>query len=103
MMKMIMKIKQVFILMVFVMALILPCRLNAQWGGSDGLFSDYKDPIYYDRGSYSITLNGTDGTGSGISNQQFGKPLPLGSGLIVMAAAGAGYVLLKRRKENAKN
>ena len=98
-----MKIKHVFILILFVMAFVLPCCLHAQWGGSDGLFNDYKDPIYNDRGSYSITLNGTGGSGSGITNQQFGKPLPLGSGLIVMAVAGASYALLKRRKDNAKN
>ena len=102
MMKIILKIKQLFILIAFILALLLPCSLNAQCGRSDGLFSDYNDP-YNDRGGegYSIYLGG-HGPGGAITNQTFDQPLPLGGGVIVMTVAGASYVLLKRRKNNAK-
>ena len=104
MMEMIMKIKNVFVLLAFMLALLLPCSLNAQWGRSDNFFGDYKEPDYYNRGGegYSIYLGG-HGPGGTITNQTFDQPLPLGSGLIVMTVAGAGYVLLKRRKNNTKN
>ena len=34
-----------------------------------------------------------------ITNQTFGNKLPLGSGLAVLVAAGAGYAVLRRRKK----
>ena len=34
-------------------------------------------------------------------NQSFGQELPLGSGLLILTAAGAGYAL-KKRKSNTK-
>jgi hypothetical protein len=37
----------------------------------------------------------------GITNESFGNnPTPLGEGLIVMMLGGAGYALLKRKKNN---
>ena len=33
-----------------------------------------------------------------ITNQTFGNKLPLGSGVLIMVAAGAGYAALKRKK-----
>ena len=98
--------KLLYILPMVIVMLLLPLTINAQWGRSDGLFSDYNDPYYNDRGggSYVITFGGSaPGDSNSITNQTFDQPLPLGSGLIVMTVAGAGYALLKRRKNNAKN
>ena len=92
--------KYIISLIVLIMMTILPCRLNAQFGRSDVFFGGYNDDIYGEtRASYTINVYGDVNTG--ISNQQFGAPL--GSGLIVMVAAGAGYAIIKRRKNNAKN
>ena len=33
-----------------------------------------------------------------ITNQTFGNKLPLGSGILIMVAAGAGYAAIKRRR-----
>ena len=34
-----------------------------------------------------------------IDNQIFGQPVPLGSGLVILLAAGAGYAALKRKED----
>lgn len=53
---------------------------------------------------YSVSTeqfgNGTSGAYN-IGTEQFGQNAPLGSGLFIMAAAGAGYAL-KKRKSNMK-
>ena len=95
-----MRMKYIISLIVLIMMTILPCRLNAQFGRSDGFFSGYNDDIYSGtRDAYNINVFGQND----ISNQTFGQELPLGNGLIVMIAAGAGYAIIKRRKNNAKN
>lgn len=38
----------------------------------------------------------TSGT---IDNQIFGQPVPLGSGIVLLLAASAGYVALKRKED----
>ena len=44
---------------------------------------------------------GSSEDGYNLSNQQFGAaPVPLGSGLLIMVAAGAGYAFLKRKNKN---
>lgn len=98
--------KKLLYILPMVTVLMLPLTINAQWGRSDGLFSDYNDPYYNDRGggSYVITFGGSaPGDSNSITNQTFDQELPIGSGLLVMTMAGAGYVLIKkRRKNNAK-
>lgn len=79
-------------------------HLNAQNDGSRGLFGMGKSSADYD---YSGNRNG-----GGISNQTFeletGGPstpteaVPLGSGLLILTAAGAGYAII-RRKRNSKH
>ena len=53
-------------------------------------------------GFYNQNFGGTQG---GITNQGFGEETPLGSGLFVLIAAGAGYASLKKRnkKQNKQN
>ena len=59
---------------------------------------------------YSIFVEqfgGENGGGTGgynIGNEQFGNdPAPLGSGLFIMAAAGAAYAFSKKRKKQENN
>ena len=83
--------------MVMTFGLVLP--MTAQ---NDGFFRNNEDYINRDVATGNITNQtfgqdpaaGTNVTG-GITNQQFGAPL--GSGLLVLVAAGAGYVALKKK------
>ncbi len=67
--------------------LLLPTTSTAQ---SDGFFKNY------DNGDR--TGDDTEITG-GLTNADFGESAPLGSGLLVMLAAGAGYVILKKKED----
>lgn len=55
------------------------------------------------QGGYSVATeqfgSGTSGAYN-IGTEQFGQNAPLGSGLFIMAAAGAAYALKKRKKNN---
>lgn len=44
-------------------------------------------------GDRSVQTTGT------INNQIFGQPVPLGSGVLLLIAAGAGYAALKRKED----
>lgn len=73
-----------------VMMLLLPMTTNAQTK-MDGFFdaSDMND--FVERTSWEFV----------VINQQFGNmDTPLGTGLFIMAFAGAGYAVLKRKKED---
>ena len=73
-----------------VMMLLLPTTINAQTK-MDGFFdaSDMND--FVERTSWEFV----------VINQQFGNmDTPLGTGLFIMAFAGAGYAVLKRKKED---
>ncbi len=66
--------------------LLLPTTSTAQ---SDGFFKNYDNG---DRdGDIAIT--------GGLTNQTFGQEAPLGSGLLIMLAAGAGYAILKKKED----
>ena len=70
----------------------------------DGLFQrGTTDEAYYGFGG-STDKSGLLGdrsveTTGTINNQIFGQPVPLGSGIIVLLAAGAGYAALKRKED----
>ena len=63
-----------------------PLSVNGQNGGSDGFFRGGYDS-YENRGETEVS--------GGITNDSFNAPL--GSGLIIMVAAGAGYLVRKNR------
>ena len=63
--------------------------LNAQ---NDYFFHPYND-FYNNRDNVDITEGG-----DGFTVEPFGGGAPLGSGLLIMSLAGAGYVALKRRR-----
>lgn len=65
---------------------LLPFSTTAQ--GSDGFFRANESENYQNRDAF---------TGMGLSNDSFGQA-PLGTGLLVLTVAGAGYVALKRKR-----
>lgn len=71
-------------------SLLIPISLYGQGGKTDVFFSNGSEG-YENRGEGAAEITG------GISNDPLGAA-PLGSGLMVMTAAGAGYVLIKKRK-----
>lgn len=91
--------------------MLLPTTMNAQ--KSDGFFL-YNEDIYASRSiGFNITTGqfgddgGQAGGNYGISIGTFGQdppqPAPLGSGLFIMAAAGAAYAFSKKRKKQENN
>lgn len=68
---------------------LLPMTTNAQ---SDGFFRGSMES-YENR---DAGINSNDGTG--ITNYGIGEQVPLGSGLLVLAAAGAGYAAMRRKR-----
>lgn len=45
-------------------------------------------------------LMGVQSGESGLTTQNLGETVPVGCGLLILTAAGAGYVLAKKRKES---
>ena len=80
-------LKALVLTAVLAFGMLLPMTTNAQ---NDGFFRNLNED-YDNRDGETII------TGSGITNQQFGAPL--GSGLLVLVAAGAGYVALKKKED----
>lgn len=69
--------------------------LNQGFGATDGNLTNQ---------GFGFTQDGLDNQGfgatnGGITNQTFGET-PMGSGLLILLAAGAGYATLKKRKSN---
>lgn len=63
-------------------------NLNAQNGG--GLFG---------RGDITESSNRDGETSFTVNSQDFGQNVPMGSGIVILLAAGAGYAALKRKEE----
>ena len=120
-----MKTKTFVILLAMAEGLLLSPSMVAQNDGSRGLFGRGGNNDYVNRSEvgasgllnqgfgatsdnlsnqgFGFTQDGLDNQGfgatnGGITNQTFGAPL--GSGLLIMLAAGAGYATLKKRKSN---
>ena len=79
-------------------AIVLTMVLGAS-AQSDGFFKNYRDDVYGDRGGSGSDplMPALPGGGVGAYNTDQGAPL--GSGLLVLTALGAGYALRKRREE----
>lgn len=94
------KRKALVLSMAMALGMLLPTTTTAQ---SDGFFRDAGEYSNRDgSGSYSIGTQqfGSDVNGGyNIGTQNFGQdPAPLGSGLIVMLAAGGAYALVRRKR-----
>ena len=79
-------------------AIVLTMVLGAS-AQSDGFFKNYRDDVYGDRGESGSDplMPALPGGGVGAYNTDQGAPL--GSGLLMLTALGAGYALRKRREE----
>ena len=73
--------------------LFMPLAISAQ---TDGFFSS--DNGGGSRGTYNVEVVDTDGAIL-IPDTFQDVPAPLGSGLLIMVAAGAGYMLFKKKEE----
>ena len=91
-MKKITKIKAMLLALMILLGLIAPVTATAQ--KSDGFFRGGNDN--YQNRDASINDEG------GISNYGIGEEVPLGSGLLILTAVGAGYAI-SRRKRNLKH
>lgn len=83
------RLKTFLISMAMAFVMLLPMTMNAQSGGSDGFFKSGGDENYRDPKISS-------GLGLGGMTQE--DPAPLGSGLLILTAIGAGYATLKRKQ-----
>jgi len=95
------KLKTMVLMVAMAAGMLLPTTVSAQGlfnssfghSGSGGV----SNGAFANSGSTEVT-NESFGTNSGdVNNQNFGKA-PLGSGLLIMLVAGAGYAALKRKK-----
>ena len=84
---------------IFAIAIVLTIGLTAgAQGGIDGFFGTSSNDIYGNRtttpgfSSDPIVLPGGD---FGLTQDQ---PLPLGSGLLILTALGAGYAVARKKK-----
>ena len=83
------------ILFAVVLVLAIGLCANAQRGGKDGFFTEWDD--------VSNGLDKFDDFGNGLRDPGFpghgggDTPAPLGSGLVVLTALGAGYAVAKRK------
>lgn len=76
--------------------LLMPVTTLAQ---SDGFFRGGDNYMNRDGGPFGDIVNqgfGDDG-GNTVTNQSFGEA-PVGSGLLILTAIGAGYAVLKKKK-----
>ena len=78
-------------------ALVLALGLgaNAQIGLSDAFLNDWATSDFLRDGGLGLMLPTLPGDHGGLGD----VPAPLGSGLIILGALGAGYATLRRRKE----
>ena len=120
------KMRTIVILLAMAGRLVLSPPMVAQNDGSQGLFGRGGNNDYVNRSEvgasgllnqgfgatsdnlsnqgFGFTQDGLDNQGfgatnGGITNQTFGET-PMGSGLLILLAAGAGYATLKKRKSN---
>lgn len=83
------KIEALIMSTMITVSLLMPIKSFGQGGRTDGFFSNGSD-------DYGNRDEGVAEVTGGITNDPMGAPL--GSGLLIMTAAGAGYVLMKKRK-----
>ena len=88
------------ILLAIALVLTIGLTSNAQRGG-DGYFTDWND-ISNGLDKFDDFDNGLRGGGPGLPGQGGGgndQPAPLGSGLFILGALGAGYTRYKKNKK----
>lgn len=98
-MKRISKRKSILLSLLLAVFLLTPIFSNAQKGGLFG-YGNYDESYDNSNGVTNRGLTNISESGeTGIVNQTFGEPVPLGSGVAVMLVAGAGYLFLKKKED----
>lgn len=87
------KVKTFVISLAMAVGMSVPLSVQGQRSGTDGFFRGGS-------GSYENRDEGDVDLSAGITNDSFGAPL--GSGLIIMAAAGVGYAIVKSKDKRVK-
>ena len=86
------------ILLAIALVLAIGIGANAQRGG-DGFFNNWDD-LGNGLDKFDDFDNGLRGGGPGTPGHGGGdQPAPLGSGLLILGALGAGYALTKKRNQ----
>ena len=92
--------KKKSIVLAFVLALALPISTWAQGGAFQ---RGVTDESYFHRGNADAPIglfgNRNVQTTGIIDNQTFGQEVPMGSGIIILLAAGTGYAVLRRKEK----
>jgi hypothetical protein len=86
------KKKSFVISMALAAGLLVPMAMNAQNDGSRGLFGRG-----FDASESTRDGSGMEWQGGGMTAQDPTQEAPLGSGLVLLMAAGAGYAVLKSK------
>ena len=107
------KLKVLVLSLGLILGMMMPEMAHAQCGG--GLFGYGREVEQQQRESLFNAISGSgfynlynqqfgdnQYGGYNLYNQTFGQEVPLGSGLLILSVAGAGYALCKR-KNNEKN
>jgi len=88
------RLRAIVLSLAMALGMLLPAASHAQ---SDGFFRDGGDYANRDGGGgYNLNNEGFGNSNFNLQNQTFGAPL--GSGLIVMLAAGGAYALVRRKR-----
>lgn len=87
-----------FVLSVAMAALLsLPLTMNAQSGG--GMFGLGNKGAEQEENSGLMRGGYRSGEGIGLGGAENENPTPVGSGMAILTAIGAGYALLKRKED----
>lgn len=89
------RIKKLLVSGIIATSMLFPVAAYAQ-GQSDGWFKETDNGSGGNR-TVSVTLSiDGGGSGSGLTNQGYGEPAPLGSGLLTLLSLGMGYTAVRR-------
>ena len=86
---------------VLVAALVLSANTLSAQGGmfKRGAVAEENDYGYFSHSQNDLLGRSGGETEGIINNQGFGQEVPLGSGAVILLAAGMGYALLKRKED----
>jgi len=93
------KLKALVLSLAMVYGMLLPSTVFAQ-GNDNLLLFDDNDVGRSDFATNWVLYNSSFGNGGyNLNNQTFGsEPAPLGSGLLILTAIGAGYTAVRRKR-----
>ena len=83
----------------FAIAIVLTIGLTANAQGRDGFFNSWNDDNYNDRTGSGTGVLDIVTPGDGIfGTNENGSGAPLGSGILILTALGAGYAVYRKKR-----